>query len=46
MIILVPGLTPEASAISNTPELKHREEQDQLHGQLRVTSCVADPITP
>lgn len=39
MIILVPGLTPEASAISNTPELKHEGEHSQLHSLLQPKSC-------
>lgn len=31
MMILVPVLTPEASAISNTPELRHRRERASSH---------------
>lgn len=41
MIILVPGLTPEASAISNTPELKHEGEYRQSHSLLQPKPCVA-----
>lgn len=36
MIILVPVLTPEASAISNTPELKHTES--------KISSAAVDHI--
>lgn len=46
MMILVPVLTPEASAISNTPELRHtRKRESQFHTSLFFKGCMAGAVS-